>query len=217
MPAKLPHDTLRQFPIHLTYRLLGSIPQNIIDQLVFRRDRRLSDLESEMIKANQAGISGSYKTKKFQIHAAFELAIEEALHQLEMTGPKTLSNRQVARVILESWKNMQRRGLVYVYAICVMSNHVHVVLRAPDNQEEVDLGNIVGNHKKYTSRMVNRLLDKTGQGLWERSYFDRRVREGKFNTVMWYVLNNPVKVGLVNDWRDWPGTYLNPDFHELFG
>jgi len=33
---------------------------------------------------------------------------------------------------------------------------------------------------------------------------------------MWYVLNNPVKAGLVKNWKDWPATYLNPDFDLLF-
>lgn len=174
-------------------------------------------LESEIKTISHGDLPEIYKAKKFQICAACELAIEDALHSLEKDGPRTLRIDQAAKVVLKSWENLQERGLVHVYAVCVMSNHVHVVIRAPNDVGNVDLGRIVGNRKKYTSRMINRLLGNTGKGLWERSYFDRRVRSGKFNTVMWYVLNNPVKAGLVSDWRDWPHTYLHPDFRDLFG
>jgi len=32
---------------------------------------------------------------------------------------------------------------------------------------------------------------------------------------VYYILMNPVKAGLVDDWRDWPGTYLSPNFYGL--
>ena len=34
--------------------------------------------------------------------------------------------------------------------------------------------------------------------------------------VMWYVVNNPVKAGLVNRWSDWPYTWVHPEYVRLF-
>ena len=47
---------------------------------------------------------------------------------------------------------------------------------------------------------INRLLRRTGK-LWQDDYFDRLMRnEKQFRTAIEYVINNPVKAGLV----DWP-------------
>jgi hypothetical protein len=48
----------------------------------------------------------------------------------------------------------------------------------------------------------NRILSRTGQ-FWEHESFDHVVRQGKFFQTIKYVLNNPVKAGLVKEWRQW--------------
>lgn len=151
--------------------------------------------------------------QKFLIEAKYELELEDAIHQAAKDNPMFLAKKDVAQVIINSWLFLKEAG-IYIYAICVMSNHVHLILRAKD--EEVPVGPLMGRHKSFTAHKINDLLERGEQGGWNRTYFDRRIRTGKFNAVMWYVLNNPVKAGLVSDWRDWPGTYLNPDFDELF-
>lgn len=30
--------------------------------------------------------------------------------------------------------------------------------------------------------------------------------------IIKYILNNPVKAGLVKEWTDWKFTYINPEF-----
>ena len=32
--------------------------------------------------------------------------------------------------------------------------------------------------------------------------------------IILYILNNPVKAGLVNEWKDWKFAYVNPEFGE---
>ena len=32
--------------------------------------------------------------------------------------------------------------------------------------------------------------------------------EDEWRRIVWYVLNNPVKAGLVQEWREWPWTYF---------
>ncbi|MEL7161905.1 MAG: transposase, partial [Bacteroidota bacterium] len=140
-----------------------------------------------------------FRQGNYQINAEYELAYERALHEIK-TGPRFLAKPVIATLILDSWKNLQEREQAYVYAVCVMSNHVHVLLQeASAGKKLSDLGKLMNNHKGYTARMANRILNRTGQGFWDRTYFDRRVRQGKFTRVMWYVLNNPVKAGLVSE------------------
>lgn len=57
--------------------------------------------------------------------------------------------------------------------------------------------------KGYTAHEANRTLNRKGQ-FWEAESYDHIVRdEAEFARIINYVVNNPVKAGLVNDWREW--------------
>ena len=78
-----------------------------------------------------------------------------------------------------------------------MPNHVHVIVRLFCGSE---LGRVVHSWKSYTAKAANRLLGRVGE-FWAREYYDRCIRdEREFLRTVRYVLENPVKAGLV----DWP-------------
>jgi REP element-mobilizing transposase RayT len=56
----------------------------------------------------------------------------------------------------------------------------------------------------------NKILGRKGQ-FWEHENFDRVIRPGKFNSTIRYVLNNPVKAGLVDSWGNWQWNYLRKE------
>ena len=97
-----------------------------------------------------------------------------------------------------------------------MGNHLHAVVKAPENQLEADVGTILRSLKRHSAKQANLILRTTGTSFWEPTYYDREVRPGKFILVMCYVLNNPVSAGLVGDWGSWPHTYVHPDYIDLF-
>ena len=43
---------------------------------------------------------------------------------------------------------------------------------------------------------------------WQAESYDHVVRNGELERIISYVLENPVKAGLVEDWEQWPYTYL---------
>jgi REP element-mobilizing transposase RayT len=46
--------------------------------------------------------------------------------------------------------------------------------------------------------------------LWQSESYDHIVRdEDEFYRIINYIINNPVKAGLVENWQDWPHTYIN--------
>jgi len=209
------HYPIGQKPVHFTYRLSGSVPKSFDKELKRKRDRELDIAKAESLKY-PAGQGGQFLQKRiFEINALYELALDNYLHK-DSNGPYHLSNPQIATEIIKSYLFLHDKNQLYVYAVCVMSNHVHAVVRAPDGIDEVESGLIMSRHKSHTSRQCNKLLGRTGLPFWDDDYFDRTVRVGKFNTVMWYVLNNPVKAGLVDNWREWPNCWLNPDYELLF-
>ena len=57
--------------------------------------------------------------------------------------------------------------------------------------------------KGYTARKVNHILGRSGT-FWQHENYDRCVRNpDELERIISYVLNNPVKVGLVDEWDKW--------------
>ncbi len=191
------------------------MPATALSEIRSKRTRKLDQLHARLIGLPQDLYQREFARYAGLVNSRFELEIDDLLDK-RRDGPFHLQRPDIARLVMDSWKNLEQRGVVYVYAVCVMGNHVHVIVRAPSFRETVNISKLLQSHKSYTSRQANVLLDLTGRSFWAEDYFDRRVRKGKFLRVMWYVLNNPVKAGLVSHWEEWPHTYIHPEYRSLF-
>jgi len=114
-------------------------------------------------------------------------------------------------------------------AYSVMSNHVHTVFHPSLSEQELQevfmeedpfsllhhpsLSKIMHSLKGRSARECNLILNRSGQ-FWEHESFDHVIRPGKFDKTVRYVLNNPVKAGLVNDWRQWPWNYCRRELSD---
>ena len=83
-------------------------------------------------------------------------------------------------------------------AVCVMPDHVHLLL-APIEENLIDL---LGNWKSYTTHTVQ-LQEKFGK-LWQRSFYDHGLRRDEdLAEIAEYIVSNPVRKDLVENWRDY--------------
>jgi REP element-mobilizing transposase RayT len=97
-----------------------------------------------------------------------------------------------------------------------MSNHVHVVFGLLGNWtiggRINSLKNLLQSIKSYSGRKANEKLTLTGK-FWEEESYDRLVRnDAELIRIIQYVLNNPVKAGLCQSWREWPYIYVKPEY-----
>lgn len=127
---------------------------------------------------------------------------------VDLTQP---SNLEIVMEALHFWDGKRIEN----YAFCVMSNHVHWVLRLfekDEKDEPVYLDDILQSIKRFSANKINKNEDRSG-ALWQKESFDTTIRNEKhlYNAVK-YTINNPVEAGLVVNWRDWKGTYLSPVF-----
>lgn len=120
-----------------------------------------------------------------------------------------LAKSENTEIIIESlqfWEGKRLKNL----AFCIMPNHIHwvVELLEKDNKEQlVYLQDILQSVKRFSSSQINK-LENRGGALWQRESFDTTIRDEKhLYYAISYTLNNPVKAGLVSDWRDWKGTW----------
>lgn len=69
--------------------------------------------------------------------------------------------------------------------------------------------------KGSTARHCNQILNRSG-AFWHHESYDHVVKSQlELQHVIAYILNNPVKAGLVPHYNDWQYSYLNPKY-DLF-
>jgi putative transposase len=87
-----------------------------------------------------------------------------------------------------------------VLAYCFMSDHVHLIVSA--TTDTADLRMFMSRWKQR-SGYVHR--QRTGEFLWQPSYFDHVLRdEEATRRAVKYVLENPVRKGLVAEFQQYP-------------
>lgn len=89
---------------------------------------------------------------------------------------------------------------IAVLAYCFMPDHVHFVLRVDGNTGIVDF---IAKFKSVTTR----LWWKHGNRgrLWQRTFHDHLLRDAEDEgQYLQYVLANPVRAGLVGEWKLYP-------------
>ncbi|MGE5111260.1 MAG: REP-associated tyrosine transposase [Acidobacteriaceae bacterium] len=108
---------------------------------------------------------------------------------------------------------------VHLNAVVVMPDHVHLVLQSllDENGTEFRHSVILQAIKGASAHSVNRLLQRKGH-LWQEESFDRVIRKAEdVNAKMAYVLNNPVRKGMVERARDYRWLWTaDPEFMNNF-
>ncbi|MBV5305137.1 MAG: transposase [Desulfobulbaceae bacterium] len=98
-----------------------------------------------------------------------------------------------------------------VYAYCMMSNHVHLIIDPGEKPENLGLlmKRIAGRQTRY----INRLEGRTGS-LWEGRYKSSPIQADEYLLACCrYIELNPVRAGLV----DLPGQYRWSSYSERMG
>jgi len=92
-----------------------------------------------------------------------------------------------------------------LFAAAVMPNHVHVLLQP---RPGVEASRIWKGLRGASARKINLARGTRGK-VWDEERFDRIVRdEEDLEVKIRYILNNPVKAGMVKDGLQYEGMYI---------
>ncbi|MDO8754591.1 MAG: transposase, partial [Anaerolineales bacterium] len=124
------------------------------------------------------------------------------------TGPFWLKDERIAKIVADSI--LYHDGNWFdVLAYCIMPNHGHLVLTPYESSETTDysLTKIMHNIKRNSANHANKILGRTG-AFWQHENYDHYARdEAELERIIKYVLYNPVKAGLTDDWTKWKWSY----------
>jgi putative transposase len=97
------------------------------------------------------------------------------------------------RFYLAMFTSLARECGVRVWAYCLMTNHVHLIL-VPTTKE--GLRQAVGETHKHYAWRINRRFSWRGY-LWQGRFGSKPLSESHFYTALRYVERNPVRAGMV--------------------
>jgi putative transposase len=100
-------------------------------------------------------------------------------------------------------------SVLEVYVFTIMSNHVHLLMSLREKQL---LKDVMKKLKGASARECNLLLNRTG-AFWQHESYDRVLRRNEYWPVVRYIVNNPVKAKVVDHWKAYPWTWINPGLY----
>ena len=219
----LPHYQPPGCTFFVTFRLTGSLPFYVIQKLKAEHEAQLkliSGIEDQKVKKEQYR---NYQTSYFE---KFDSILDKY-----RSKARWLIQHAVAEKVKEAihFRDGNEYGLI---AYTIMPNHVHMVfsLLVEEGNGFVSNGknysqnindrivgrtdcstyivtDILKSLKWYTAKECNKILNRSG-AFWQHESYDHVVRdEDELSRIVKYVLNNPVKAGLVDKWEDWKWSY----------
>jgi len=200
----LPHLRAQGRSYFITFRLHGTLPQEVLRQYQAERDALLAKARA---------------VRNADIPVGEELCAEERRRLFELYSEKIEAYLDAGRG--ECWLQEPRIGELVAGALrffhsqrydlgpwVVMPNHVHVIIR-PLRTHLLD--EIVKSWKGFTARETNKLLKRTGDSFWAREYYDHLVRDDQERARLTdYIHDNPRKARLCAGWEDWLWSSAHP-------
>ena len=194
----LPHWLVADATFFVTIRLHGSVPRKVLADLAEERAE---------LKTKRAG------SKQWHEYERREFAKIEKILDACGSNAAWLTAPGVAQLVMDNLRWLENSGWD-VFAAVVMSNHAHILFRNVKGRSAHLLSDL-GQFKNFTGRIANRMIGRKG-AFWAREDFDHWLRSAdKFDSVVQYIAQNPVKAGLVKRWREWPWVYLKEDMVDI--
>ncbi len=204
----LPHIHPAGYPLFITFSLVDSLPREILADLRTQR-------EQELQTAQNAPADERYKIQK-KFFGRYDAWLDRCEYGFRWLADPALAQIVANQIHLADGQQYQ------LLALCIMPNHVHLLITPLALEPLLHHGQAAPYPvtdalrllKGRTAHSCNQVLARSG-AFWQHESYDHYVRdEDELARIIAYILNNPVKAGLVSGWKDWPYTYVNPELGE---
>lgn len=100
----------------------------------------------------------------------------------------------------------------WLHAFVVMPTHVHILFTPLRNDlgDSFTLAEITKGIKGASARRINQANNTSGS-LWQDESLDSIVRDNEYDKTVFYIMENPVAAGLVNDPKHYRWLWVNDE------
>jgi putative transposase len=206
----LPHYYPPGEDFFITYRLSGSLPESVLNSLSQAKELLFNTGRKPKMTQEEEG------QLMMKVNRRMFLRVDHELHKAKgpfcrRSAAVELQQPEIAAVVAQSLSHYDGTFLTLI-CYCIMPNHVHAIWHWDDQKRSME--SLLQAIKGYSGKKANEILGQHGS-FWQSETFDHVVRAGRLARTIEYVLENPLKAGLVASWDLWPYFYLNPDFNHL--
>jgi REP element-mobilizing transposase RayT len=114
-----------------------------------------------------------------------------------------LSDPAASKIVMDCLKWQNEQGKIDLIAGVVMPDHIHFAARLLSTT----LPSLMHSLKSFTSKKINDQLGRKGP-IWGSQYYDHAIRtDDELRERVSYCLQNPVRKGLVNHFKEYPNWY----------
>ena len=203
----LPHFQPLGGLFFVTFNLHGCVPKEI-----YKQWEQEFNLEKEKIM-----LFSKNKNEDLNQLGKITFVKKDKFLDNYLGGKQYLRSDSLAKIVADTLHFWDGKRLE-LFAYCIMSNHVHVILRL-FNDTEIDtpsyLQEIMHSIKRFSARECNKLLGETGK-FWQDESYDRLIRDDKeLHKILIYILNNPVKAKLCKQMKDWKWSYIKEIYNDI--
>jgi REP element-mobilizing transposase RayT len=127
-----------------------------------------------------------------EISVSFTLCIKDRL--------QLFKSASAVNVFINILKSQVEKSSCIIPVYCFMPDHQHLIVTGTDSNS-----GILYFIKQYKQKTGHWLSQHQSSAKWQKDFFDHIIRkdEGLVNLAR-YILDNPVRKGLVANWREYP-------------
>jgi len=108
-------------------------------------------------------------------------------------------NPSMVTWLVDILRKQSRTFRFKIWAYCFMPDHLHLLLEGGDVNS--GLKKFISSYKQLSSFYYKK---RVGKQLWQINYYDHVLRREEDNmNVAYYIFNNPVRKGIVDDFKQY--------------
>ena len=182
----LPHYYLPNSTYFITFRIKDSIPHK---KLLFIKNKYD---KLRLKQKNHSAINDNYFYE-------YDLLLND------FKSCKYLDNQELSDIVkaeLHKYDGKEYKLICY----SIMPNHVHLIFHLAENARSIS--KIMQSIKRVSAYKINLKLKRNGS-FWQSESYDHIVRDDEeLLEIINYTLLNPVKAGIVENWKDYKNNYF---------
>lgn len=204
---RLPHWHPPNAVYFITFRLAECLPKETLIRLKQERE----DEEQKLTRQLQGE---ALAAEKYTLLKKMFARYDNLLAQSD--SPRWLADERIAEIVQREICALHPQHY-HLLSYCIMPNHVHLLIDLQDiaqpaplkeNQHYTALSHAMKLLKGRTGYASRKVIGGSG-AFWQHESYDHVVRnQREFENIVGYILNNPVKAGLVKEWHEWKYSFV---------